>query len=38
MNLFWSLWHVLDLSMEFLEVDYSFWVPLGSLEIDFNHF
>ena len=38
MNHFWRLWHVLDKFMEFLEVDYFFWVCLGGLEIDFDHF
>ena len=38
MNLFWSLWHVLDKFMEFLEVYKSFCVRFGGLEIDFDHF
>ena len=38
MNHFWSSWHVHDKLMEFLKVDLSFWVRLGGLEIDFNHF
>ena len=38
MNPFWSLWHVLDQFMEFLEFHYSFWVRLGGLEIYFDHF
>ena len=35
MNHFWSLWHVQDELMEFLEVDLSFWIGLGGLEIFF---
>ena len=38
MNHFWSLWHVHDKFMEFLENDLSFWVCLGGLDIDFDHF
>ena len=38
MNHFWSSCHVRDKFMEFLEVDLSFWVCLGDLEIDFDHF
>ena len=38
MNRFWSLCHVFDKFMEFSEVDLSFWVRLGCLEIEFDHF